>query len=117
MEYADTSNATQPKCMLCQRQFKAVETLRKHNEQSALHKVPQAVRMVDHIAHVRSILLSRKTCKMKPKSLQLAKPYRAFAPPHRPLLLPPTVTEHSRDELRSTSRSTLLRRRARNARS
>ncbi|CAD6566606.1 MAG: hypothetical protein CYPHOPRED_000946 [Cyphobasidiales sp. Tagirdzhanova-0007] len=38
MQYADITDPNMPKCLLCQRQFKSLEVLEKHNDQSALHK-------------------------------------------------------------------------------
>ena len=39
LEYADLNDAKAPKCLLCQRQFKSLDVIRKHSLQSELHKV------------------------------------------------------------------------------
>jgi len=63
LEYADvTTNPSQPKCLLCQRQFKTIEVLEKHTLQSELHKtnladatkVEAAKEAVNKVARVRS---------------------------------------------------------------
>ncbi|KAK9893355.1 hypothetical protein P389DRAFT_198925 [Cystobasidium minutum MCA 4210] len=38
LDYADLSDVSVPKCLLCQRQFKSLEVLQKHSKQSELHK-------------------------------------------------------------------------------
>lgn len=43
LDYADLSDISVPKCLLCQRQFKSLEVLQKHSKQSDLHKVSASV--------------------------------------------------------------------------